>query len=175
MLAVESTHDVIVFGPYLLDRAAGRVLRDGSNVKLRPKTFMLLEHLALRPGQLVSKVELMDAVWPATHVTPSVLAGCVRELRRALGDDARAPRFVETAHRRGYRFIGAPATSAVQPATSTRIVPLTPTSELAELARRFAQAVSRVGRRSGRARAVRTRGPRRRTRGGRTKGRRRLR
>ena len=165
MLAVESTHDVIVFGPYLLDRAAGRVLRDGSNVKLRPKTFMLLEHLALRPGQLVSKVELMDAVWPATHVTPSVLAGCVRELRRALGDDARAPRFVETAHRRGYRFIGAPATSAVQPATSTRIVPLTPTSELAE----------RVGRRSGRARAVRTRGPRRRTRGGRTKGRRRLR
>jgi hypothetical protein len=136
-----------------------------------PISFMLLEHLALRPGQLVSKAELLDAVWPDTHVTDSVLAGCVRELRRALDDDARAPRFVETAHRRGYRFIGAP----VAPSTSPRVVPLTRTIELAALARRFALAVSRVGRR-GRARPMRARGPRRRGQRGRAaKGRGRLR
>src|SRR5205823_681699 len=106
------------------------------------KTFLLLEHMALRPGQLVSKAELLDAVWPDTHVTPSVLAGCVRELRRALGDDARAPRFVETAHRRGYRFIGVPEAPRT---TSSRVVSPTRVIELAELARRFARAVSRVG------------------------------
>src|SRR5438094_9479520 len=111
---------VISFGPYRLDRGSGRLLRGGANVPLRRKTFAVLEYLATRPGRLVAKHELLDAVWPATHVTPSVLAGCIRELRQALGDDARDARFVETAHRRGYRFIAAAAppgeASAVEPA-----------------------------------------------------------
>src|SRR5438105_14160694 len=83
VLAVDTTDQVIVFGAYRRDRAAGLLLRDGASVRLRPKTFMLLEHLALRPGQLVSKAELLDAVWPAPHGPPSVLAGWVRVPQRA--------------------------------------------------------------------------------------------
>src|SRR5262245_7179336 len=108
MESAEPRADLIAFGPYRLDRTGGRLLRGGHDVPLRSKTFAVLEHLATRPGRLVRKDELLDAVWPNTHVTPSVLAGCIRELRHALGDDARAPRFIETAHRRGYRFIVPP-------------------------------------------------------------------
>ncbi|HYR97298.1 MAG TPA: winged helix-turn-helix domain-containing protein [Candidatus Binatus sp.] len=145
---------VISFGPYRVDRAGGRLLRGGTNVPLRRKTFTVLEYLAARPGRLVSKDELLDAVWPATHVTPCVLAGCIREVRRALGDDARAPRFIETAHRRGYRFIGSAVLSSASveaPGTAPASV-LGEDGELAELARRFAQAVTHlVQRRRGRA------------------------
>src|SRR5206468_1774255 len=159
---------LISFGPYQLDRASGRLLHGGTNVPLRRKTFAVLEYLAVRPGRLVAKHELLDAVWPATHVTPSVLAGCIRELRRALGDDARAARFIETAHRRGYRFIAAPPASALEGAalrTVSRVL-LGREAELADLARRFAQAVAGVverGRRESDARAARgaARGPRR--------------
>ena len=150
---------LISFGPYQLDRASGRLLRGGTNVPLRRKTFAVLEYLATRPGCLVAKHELMDAVWPATHVTPSVLAGCIRELRRALGDDARAA-----------RFIAAPPASVAPlegaaPRTVSRVL-LGREAELADLARRFAQAVAGVverGRRESDARAGRgaARGPRR--------------
>ena len=163
---------VISFGPYQLDRASGRLLRGGTNVPLRRKTFAVLEYLATRPGRLIAKHELLDAVWPATHVTPSVLAGCIRELRQALGDDARAARFIETAHRRGYRFIAAPSASVAPlegaaPRTVSRVL-LGREAELADLARRFAQAVAGVverGRRErvsgSRARQGAARGPRR--------------
>ena len=163
---------LISFGPYQLDRASGRLLRGGTNVPLRRKTFAVLEYLATRPGCLVAKHELLDAVWPATHVSPSVLAGCIRDLRQALGDDARAARFIETAHRRGYRFIAAPSASeapleGAAPRTVSRVLPGCDT-ELADLARRFAQAVAGVierGRREGvshsRARQGVARGPRR--------------
>ena len=57
-------------------------------------------------GQLVTKQQLLDAVWPGTFVTDAVLKDSIRQLRDALGDDADSPRFIETAHRRGYRFIG---------------------------------------------------------------------
>jgi len=160
---------LISFGPYQLDRASGRLLRGGTNVPLRRKTFAVLEYLATRPGW-VAKHELLDAVWPATHVSPSVLAGCIRELRQALGDDARAARFIETAHRRGYRFIAAPSASVAPlegaaPRTVSRVL-LGREAELADLARRFAQAVAGVverGRRESDARAGRgvARGPRR--------------
>src|SRR5881628_1099483 len=140
---------LISFGPYQLDRASGRLLRGGTNVPLRRKTFAVLEYLATRPRCLVAKHELLDAVWPATHVSPSVLAGCIRELRQALGDDARAARFIETAHRRGYRFIAAPPASVAPlegaaPRTVSRVL-LGREAELADLARRFAQAVAGVG------------------------------
>ena len=73
---------------------------------LRPKTFALLRYLVAHPGQLLPKAALLEALWPETMVSEVVLSGCLRELRQALGDDARAPRFIETVHRRGYRFIG---------------------------------------------------------------------
>ena len=72
---------------------------------MTPKALAVLDFLAEHPGQLVTKSELLDAVWPGVFVADGVLKVCVREVRRALGDDARTPRFIETAHRRGYRFI----------------------------------------------------------------------
>jgi DNA-binding winged helix-turn-helix (wHTH) protein len=75
-------------------------------VRLRPKAFAVLRYLVQRPNRLVTKAELLHAVWPDTHLGEVVLKVCVRELRAALGDRARAPRFIETVHARGHRFVG---------------------------------------------------------------------
>ncbi|HEY6362365.1 MAG TPA: winged helix-turn-helix domain-containing protein [Vicinamibacterales bacterium] len=72
---------------------------------MQPKALALLGYFASHAGRLVSKRELLDALWPDVFVADAVLKSCVCEIRRALGDDAHTPRFVETAHRRGYRFI----------------------------------------------------------------------
>jgi len=96
---------VVEFPPFRLDRKEERLLRDGEAVELRPKTFAVLAHLVSKHGQLVRKEELLEAVWPDATVTPGTLNTSIREIRRALDDDAREPRFVETVHRRGFRFV----------------------------------------------------------------------
>ena len=96
----------IIFDPFCLDLANEYLRRGSQAIKLRPKTFAVLDYLLRRPGQLVTKEKLLDAVWPETSVGEAVLKVAIRELREALGDDPKAPRFIETAHRRGYRFIG---------------------------------------------------------------------
>ena len=75
-------------------------------VQLPPKAFGILTYLCQRPQQLVTKEELLTAVWPGVFVTDAVLKVTIGELRKALADDAKDPRFIETVHRRGYRFIG---------------------------------------------------------------------
>src|SRR5262249_50986862 len=85
-------------------------------IALRPKVFAVLRHLVEHAGQLVTKQQLLDAVWPGTYVTDAVLKDSIKQLRDALGDDAGTPRFIETAHRRGYRFIG-PISKEEQAAT----------------------------------------------------------
>jgi DNA-binding winged helix-turn-helix (wHTH) protein len=72
----------------------------------------VLQHLAERPGELVTKDALLEAVWPATVVGDAVLKVCVREVRKALGDPAGAPRYIATVHRLGYRFIAGVADAA---------------------------------------------------------------
>jgi len=74
-------------------------------VALTPKAYALLVYLAEHSGRLVTKDELLDQLWSGIAVTDGVLKVCVRELRIALGDDARAPRWIETRHRRGYAFL----------------------------------------------------------------------
>lgn len=96
---------LIAFPPFELDLENERLARDGLPVELRPKAFAVLRHLAERPGQLVTKDDLLSAVWPDTFVSDSVLKVCVNELRRALGEDASTPSVIQTVHRRGYRFI----------------------------------------------------------------------
>lgn len=96
----------IFFPPFRLDAANQQLWRGGEPIPLRPKSFAVLQHLAERPGRLVSKDELLDAAWPETCVADTALKVCVREIREALDDEPSAPRFIETAHRRGYRFIG---------------------------------------------------------------------
>jgi predicted ATPase/DNA-binding winged helix-turn-helix (wHTH) protein len=89
-----------------LDLINACLWRGAQQIPLRPKTFAVLRCLLAHPGQLVTKAALLDTVWPETMVTDVALMICIRELRRALGDDPRTPRFIETIHRRGYRFIG---------------------------------------------------------------------
>jgi DNA-binding winged helix-turn-helix (wHTH) protein/tetratricopeptide (TPR) repeat protein len=79
--------------------------RGKEEISLRRKTFDVLRYLVDHPAQLVTKAMLLDAVWPGVVVSDSMPATCVAELRRALDDDARTPRIIETVHRRGYRFI----------------------------------------------------------------------
>ena len=95
----------LTFGEYQLDLGSGRLTRGNTPVAVTPKAFAVLRYLAERPGQLVSKTDLLDAVWPKVFVGDAVLKTTVRDIRRALGDDSHTPRFIETAHRRGYRFI----------------------------------------------------------------------
>jgi predicted ATPase len=75
-------------------------------VRLPPKVFGVLRLLVAQTGQLVTKETLLQAVWPEAVVSEAVLTTCVGELRRVLGETAQAPRFIQTVHRRGYRFIG---------------------------------------------------------------------
>jgi DNA-binding winged helix-turn-helix (wHTH) protein/predicted ATPase len=96
----------ILFPPFRLDAANQRLWRGDEALPLRPKTFAVLTHLLDRPGQLVTKEEFLEACWPDTAMTYTVLKVCIREIRETLGDNPKAPRFIETAHRRGYRFIG---------------------------------------------------------------------
>jgi DNA-binding winged helix-turn-helix (wHTH) protein len=92
------------FGVFRLDLRSGRLFRGSKPVPLRPKTWGVLQYLAERPGQLVSKSELLDAVWPGVAVTEEVVRKSVNELRAALGDSAEAPQLIETVPRRGFRF-----------------------------------------------------------------------
>jgi non-specific serine/threonine protein kinase len=100
----------ILFRPFRLDPANQRLSRGEQVIPLRPKTFAVLRYLVEHAGTLVTKTELLDAVWPATSVSDTVLKTSIREIREALGDVAKTPQFVETAHRSGYRFIGEVAT-----------------------------------------------------------------
>jgi DNA-binding winged helix-turn-helix (wHTH) protein/tetratricopeptide (TPR) repeat protein len=102
------------FGDFQLDEGNARLRRGARSVELTPKAFAVLCTLVREAGRLVVKDALLDAVWGHRHVSESVLKTTISQLRNALADDARQPRFIETAARRGYRFIAAIET--VQPA-----------------------------------------------------------
>ncbi|MGH7899537.1 MAG: winged helix-turn-helix domain-containing protein, partial [Candidatus Binatia bacterium] len=93
------------FDRFVFDSEDGGVTGGTRAVRLTPKSARLLRFLVERPRRLATKGELLDAVWPDTHVTDGVLKVCVNEIRRILGDDADVPRYLETVHGRGYRFI----------------------------------------------------------------------
>src|SRR5262245_9991936 len=96
---------LLTFDSFRLDPASGQLYGGSGPISLTPKALALLEYLAARPGRLVQKTELLEAIWPNVFVADGALKVCIREVRRALGADAHVPRFIETAHRRGYRFI----------------------------------------------------------------------
>jgi DNA-binding winged helix-turn-helix (wHTH) protein len=97
----------LVFEQFRFDPTNQCLWRGAAMIALTPKSYAVLGCLLARPGELVSKDELLDAVWPDTAVSDASLKVCVREIRRALGDQVAAPRFIATVHRRGYRFIAA--------------------------------------------------------------------
>ena len=93
------------FPPFRLDPVNAQLWRGEQQINLRRKTLDVLLYLVEHPSQLVTKQALLDAVWPAVSVSDSMPAVCVKELRKALGDEAKIPRFIETVHGRGYRFL----------------------------------------------------------------------
>jgi len=108
----------IVFDAFRLDLQAECLWHAGEPLRLRRKAFSLLRHLLENSGRLLTKQELLDAVWPDVAVTDAVLKVCISEVRKALGDNAAEPRFVVTVHRRGYRFV-APAVQRTAKARTT--------------------------------------------------------
>jgi Predicted ATPase len=106
------TEKRIVFEPFSLDLINECLWLGSKPIKVRPKAFAVLHYLIGRSGQLVTKEELLNSIWSDTFVSDAVLKVTIRQLREALDDDPKAPRYIETAHRRGYRFIGQLSSSA---------------------------------------------------------------
>jgi DNA-binding winged helix-turn-helix (wHTH) protein len=94
------------FGVFRLNRRERVLLCDGTRVPLQGKVIELLLLLVARPGQTLSKGELMDALWPDVAVNENSLPVAVSALRRALSSRAPGVSWIETVHRRGYRFWG---------------------------------------------------------------------
>jgi predicted ATPase/DNA-binding winged helix-turn-helix (wHTH) protein len=87
--------------------AANRVFRRGGTAHtLEPKVFAVLTQLIMRPGELLTREQLLDAVWGHRYVTPSTLNRVVALARRALADDVEEPKFIQTVHGLGYRYVG---------------------------------------------------------------------
>jgi adenylate cyclase len=95
----------VSFGRYRFDPENGQLWSGKREIRLTPKACEVLRALVARAGQPVSKEDLIALVWKGTAVSDDALTSCIQELRRALVDDAKQPRFIETRHRRGYRFV----------------------------------------------------------------------
>jgi DNA-binding winged helix-turn-helix (wHTH) protein/predicted ATPase len=102
------------FDRFRFDAANSRLEDVSGPIRLNRKAIEILRVLLERRGQLVLKDQLLDEVWPATHVADGVLKVRMTEIRRALGDSAAKPRFIETVHGRGYRFIADVATMVAE-------------------------------------------------------------
>src|SRR5687767_11408680 len=93
------------FDPFRLDVTNQCLWRGDARVPLMPKPFAVLRYLVEHPGRLVTRDQLLGAIWPDTYVQPEVLRRYILEIRRALGDRAEAPKYVRTFPKRGYQFI----------------------------------------------------------------------
>ncbi|HUL75186.1 MAG TPA: winged helix-turn-helix domain-containing protein [Vicinamibacterales bacterium] len=122
-------HDVWVFDDFELDLTAWRLTRAGRPVLIEPKALAVLALLVARHGQAVTKTDILDDVWKDTSVTENTMVRVIAQLRAALGDDSKVPKYIETVHTRGYRFIGAVRprpTAAAPPEMPTAVAPEPP-------------------------------------------------
>src|ERR687892_631587 len=87
---------LLSFGPYRFDPGHGQLWRGKQGVKLTLKAIALLRQLVQQAGQVVTKEELFRRVWPDTVVSDTTLTSCILELRQALHDRAKTPRYIET-------------------------------------------------------------------------------
>ena len=137
------------FGRFRFDARTGELWRNRMQAKLTPRAAAVLAMLAERAQKLVTKQELFDQVWGGFAVGDDALTSCIQELRQALGDDARRPRYIETRHRRGYRLMvpvtavsdaGKLAAPLAHPSGPSRLVGRL--AEMADLEKRFGLALS---------------------------------
>src|SRR5262245_53605083 len=94
-----------LFDDLRVERAMFRAFKAGNAIQLEPKAFRLLLFLIENRGRLIEKDEILQAVWNGTHVTENALASEIAKLRRALGDDSKRPKYIQTVRTQGYRFI----------------------------------------------------------------------
>lgn len=121
--------DRYAFGSFLLDRTQQRVQRnDGTAVALTPRLFSALLFFVERPGELLDKRSIIEAVWPGLFVEENNLNQVVWGLRRALGDDAHGSHFIETVPRRGFRFVAAVTVLSANEVSHPPAEPLPPVS-----------------------------------------------
>jgi len=116
---------IFLFPPFRLNASSGQLWRGRHPLALRPKTFAVLQQLVEQAGQVVTQADLLDAVWGPTAVSESVVRQSIRELRSILGDTAQQPQFIQTVHRRGYRFV-APVTVTNTPPSRAASTPEAP-------------------------------------------------
>src|SRR5262249_8988567 len=115
------TEPAILFSSFRLDPDNARLWHGSQVIRLRPKSFAVLRYLLERPGRLVTKEELLNDLWPNTYVSDARVKDSIREIRKALGDDPRAPQFVETVHRRGYRWLASLRSTSPVPSTEFQV------------------------------------------------------
>lgn len=102
---------VFTFGDFSIDTDRYVLQRHGKEIPLEPKIFDVLRHLIENRDRVVLKEELLEDLWPGEFVTESVLPRCIATARKALGDGGRQQKWIQTAHGRGYRFIGQVSTT----------------------------------------------------------------
>ncbi len=106
---------VLQIGDWYVDPSTGVVSRQDISRRLRPQVIDVLLALASRPAEVVSKQELLDSAWKGRFVSDSLLTTTIAELREALEDDAKEPRYVQTVPKRGYRLIATVRDAAIEP------------------------------------------------------------
>jgi adenylate cyclase len=109
------------FEGFSFDLESGLLRQGRTEVKITPKAAAVLGVLLRNAGSPVSKDQLFSSVWRETAVSDDALTSCIQELRKAFGDDARQPRFIETRHRRGYQFVAPLETLATGPAEPAEV------------------------------------------------------
>lgn len=120
--APSESASIATFGEFRFDARSGLLFRDGDEIFLAPRVSGVLRLVLERAGTLVSREELLETVWKHSHVADSSLSEAVATLRQALGDDPRQPTYIETIHRRGYRFIAPIGLAAAAPARGPSLV-----------------------------------------------------
>ena len=95
----------LIIGQWTIDAPGNRISRDDTIVELEPRVMDLLMLFAARAGTVISKDEIVEAIWDEVHVNDDALTRCVFKLRKALEDNARHPQYIETVSKRGYRLI----------------------------------------------------------------------
>ena len=100
-----SPHHIYRFDDFLVDPDTWKLSKNGDEVHVEPTVLKLLIHLISHRDRLVTRQELMDTVWGDTVISESALSKAVARLRKALDDDSAAPRYLETVHSQGYRFV----------------------------------------------------------------------
>jgi TolB-like protein/DNA-binding winged helix-turn-helix (wHTH) protein/Tfp pilus assembly protein PilF len=130
-------------GEWLIDSRANAISAGGRVVHLEPKVMGVLAHLADRAGEVVSKESLLQSMWADAFVSEHVLKVAVSELRKALGDDSKSPRFIETIPKSGYRLI-APVTPGAAAADSAATAPTSPAPDARRARRRWRRGATAV-------------------------------